>query len=401
MDEVYRLDPSISCPMDSNSAGDDDEQHSVIRVMSGHHNHNHNHHTFALATDDQTHQGRKGLEMMMMMPLPLADYTVKAQIANHPLYPYLLSAYLDCRKVGAPPEMASVLEVISKENHPMVSTSSSTVGIGTDPELDAFMEKLSKPYEEATSFLNSIQSQLTNLCIETLQFNTNTNTNTCPSAPGDGCGRSNENTRCRTHNESRDSSRRREGEWEVKEMLMRKYSGYLSSLRKEFLKERKKGKLPKDARVALLDWWNEHYDWPYPTEEEKNWLSDVTGLEQKQINNWFVNQRKRHWRPMDDDSRFSIMDGVNSHLNTAGTTYVGETEALYFNKNHSWCESKLFPISKVSLLQFHVASCDWCGVLVQTHATMNVQAWLDGDVLARAATVISIGSQAQNCQSRR
>ncbi|KAL0412911.1 UNVERIFIED_CONTAM: Homeobox protein knotted-1-like 1 [Sesamum radiatum] len=113
MDEVYRLDPSISCPMDSDSAAaDDDEQHSVIRVMSGHHNH----HSFALATD-QTHQGRKG---MGMMPLTLADYTVKAQIANHPLYPYLLSAYLDCRKVGAPPEMASVLEVISKENHPMI-----------------------------------------------------------------------------------------------------------------------------------------------------------------------------------------------------------------------------------------------------------------------------------------
>ncbi|KAL0454645.1 UNVERIFIED_CONTAM: Homeobox protein knotted-1-like 10 [Sesamum latifolium] len=119
--------------MDSNSAADDDEQHSVNRVMNGHHNH----HTFAVATD-QTHQGRKGLEMKMM-PLQLADYTVKAQIANHPLYPYLLSAYLDCRKVGAPPEMASVLEVISKENHPMISTSSSSVGIGTDPELDAFM----------------------------------------------------------------------------------------------------------------------------------------------------------------------------------------------------------------------------------------------------------------------
>ncbi|KAL0348115.1 UNVERIFIED_CONTAM: Homeobox protein knotted-1-like 10 [Sesamum angustifolium] len=118
-------------------------------------------------------------------------------------------------------------------------------------------------------------------------------------------------------------------------MLMRKYRGYLSSLRKEFLKERKKGKLPKDARVALLDWWNEHYNWPYPTEEEKNWLSDVTGLEQKQINNWFVNQRKRHWRPMDDNSRFSVMDGVNGHLNTAGTTYLGETEALSFNKKHS------------------------------------------------------------------
>ncbi|XP_011092151.1 homeobox protein knotted-1-like 1 isoform X1 [Sesamum indicum] len=338
MDEVYRLDPSISCPMDSNSAGDDDVHHSVIRVMSGHHNH----HTFALATD-QTHQGRKGLEMT---PLPLVDYTVKAQIANHPLYPYLISAYLDCRKVGAPPEMTSVLEVISKENHPMVSISSTTVGIGTDPELDAFMkwyceilqkykEKLSKPYEEATSFLSSIQSQLTNLCKETLLFNTNTNTNSCPSAPGDGCGRSNEDMRGRTHNESRDfSRRRREGDWELKEVLMRKYRGYLSSLRKELLRERKKGKLPEDARVALLDWWNEHYKWPYPTEEEKNRLSDVTGLEQKQINNWFVNQRKRYWRPIDDSS-FSVMDGINGHLNIAGSTYLGETEALYLNKKHS------------------------------------------------------------------
>lgn len=52
---------------------------------------------------------------------------------------------------------------------------------------------------------------------------------------------------------------------ELKEMLMKKYSGYLSSLRKEFLKRRKKGKLPKDGRLALLNWWNTHYRWPYPT----------------------------------------------------------------------------------------------------------------------------------------
>lgn len=52
---------------------------------------------------------------------------------------------------------------------------------------------------------------------------------------------------------------------ELKEMLLKKYSGYLSNLRKEFLKKRKKGKLPKDARLMLLDWWNTHYRWPYPT----------------------------------------------------------------------------------------------------------------------------------------
>lgn len=52
---------------------------------------------------------------------------------------------------------------------------------------------------------------------------------------------------------------------ELKEMLLKKYSGCLSRLRSEFLKKRKKGKLPKDARSALLEWWNTHYRWPYPT----------------------------------------------------------------------------------------------------------------------------------------
>lgn len=56
-----------------------------------------------------------------------------------------------------------------------------------------------------------------------------------------------------------------QGDKELKEMLLRKYGGYLSNLRQEFLKKRKKGKLPKDARKALMDWWNVHYRWPYPT----------------------------------------------------------------------------------------------------------------------------------------
>ena len=51
----------------------------------------------------------------------------------------------------------------------------------------------------------------------------------------------------------------------LKGVLLSKYSGHLSNLRKEFLKQRKKGKLPKDAKTLLLDWWNDHYRWPYPT----------------------------------------------------------------------------------------------------------------------------------------
>lgn len=66
-----------------------------------------------------------------------------------------------------------------------------------------------------------------------------------------------------------------DGDGDLKEMLMKKYSGYLSSLRKDMLKKRKRGKLPKDAISALLEWWNTHFRWPYPTvciDNESNYI---------------------------------------------------------------------------------------------------------------------------------
>ncbi|KAE8820528.1 KN1-type homeobox transcription factor [Hordeum vulgare] len=72
----------------------------------------------------------------------------------------------------------------------------------------------------------------------------------------------------------------------------------LSSLRTEFLRTRKKGKLPKGARLDLMDWWNPHYyRWPYPTEEDKVRHAAMTDLDPTQINSWFINQGKRHWKP--------------------------------------------------------------------------------------------------------
>ncbi|KAJ6893136.1 Homeobox protein knotted-1-like LET6 [Populus alba x Populus x berolinensis] len=73
---------------------------------------------------------------------------------------------------------------------------------------------------------------------------------------------------------------------ELKGQLLRRYSGYLGSLKQEFMKKRKKGKLPKEARQQLLDWWSRHYKWPYPSESQKLALAESTGLDQKQINNW-------------------------------------------------------------------------------------------------------------------
>ena len=46
-------------------------------------------------------------------------------------------------------------------------------------------------------------------------------------------------------------------------------------------------------------------------ETEKVALAESTGLDQKQINNWFINQRKRHWKPS-DDMQFVVMDAFHS-----------------------------------------------------------------------------------------
>jgi hypothetical protein len=41
----------------------------------------------------------------------------------------------------------------------------------------------------------------------------------------------------------------------------------------------------------------EHIAHPYPTEPEKAKIMAGTGIELKQLSNWFVNNRKRYWKP--------------------------------------------------------------------------------------------------------
>lgn len=48
-------------------------------------------------------------------------------------------------------------------------------------------------------------------------------------------------------------------------------------------------------------------------------LAESTGLDQKQINNWFINQRKRHWKPS-EDMQFMVMDGL--HPQSAAALYM-------------------------------------------------------------------------------
>ncbi|KAA8515552.1 hypothetical protein F0562_018837 [Nyssa sinensis] len=232
--------------------------------------------------------------------------SVKAKIMAHPHYSRLLAAYVNCQKIGAPPEMVARLEEACASAAAIGRTV--TGCIGEDPALDQFMEaycemltkyeqELSKPFKEAMLFLSRIECQLKALTVAS-------------SACGDGLdtnGSSEEEADVNNNLIDPQAEDR-----ELKGQLLRKYSGYLGSLKQEFMKKRKKGKLPKEARQQLLDWWSRHYKWPYPSESQKLALSESTGLDQKQINNWFINQRKRHWKPS-EDMQFVVMDATHPH----------------------------------------------------------------------------------------
>jgi hypothetical protein len=64
-------------------------------------------------------------------------------------------------------------------------------------------------------------------------------------------------------------------------------------------KKRKCTVLPRSTVEFLKNWMMspEHITHPYPTEKEKAEIMAATGIELKQLTNWFVNNRKRFWKP--------------------------------------------------------------------------------------------------------
>lgn len=55
----------------------------------------------------------------------------------------------------------------------------------------------------------------------------------------------------------------------------------------------KRANYPKKISRVLKNWLKENMNNPYPSESEKLMLMDLTGLDATQINNWFINARRR------------------------------------------------------------------------------------------------------------
>ena len=65
-------------------------------------------------------------------------------------------------------------------------------------------------------------------------------------------------------------------------------------------KGRSRRELPTHAVEILKAWLTspQHFHHPYPTPEDQQSLMAQTGIDKKQLKNWFTNARRRIWKPI-------------------------------------------------------------------------------------------------------
>ncbi|KFQ40669.1 Homeobox protein Meis2, partial [Mesitornis unicolor] len=89
---------------------------------------------------------------------------------------------------------------------------------------------------------------------------------------------------------------------------------------KDKKRHKKRGIFPKVATNIMRAWLFQHLTHPYPSEEQKKQLAQDTGLTILQVNNWFINARRRIVQPMIDQSNRAGKSPIVTVFNQ-GTPY--------------------------------------------------------------------------------
>ncbi|KAG8075139.1 hypothetical protein GUJ93_ZPchr0006g45858 [Zizania palustris] len=238
----------------------------------------------------------------------------KAAIAAHPLYERLLEAHVACLRVATPVDQLPRIDAQIAARPPDLAAAGAPSG---GEELDLFMTHyvllLCSFKEQLQQHVRVHAMEAVMACWEleqTLQSLTG-------ASPGEGSGATmsdDEDNQVDSESNLFDGNDGSDGmgfsplmltegersliervRQELKHELKQGYREKLVDIREEILRKRRAGKLPGDTASTLKAWWQAHSKWPYPTEEDKAHLVQETGLQLKQINNWFINQRKRNW----------------------------------------------------------------------------------------------------------
>ncbi|CAI0629561.1 unnamed protein product [Linum tenue] len=304
-------------PLSAASAGPSWLSSAVLRRGDGsdrsENDSNNNHHHHGGGGDEELLDGGGGA----------ADWErakCKAEILSHPLYEQLLAAHVACLRIATPVDQLPRIDAQLAQSQEVVAKYS-VVGNGPvvdEKELDQFMTHY---VLLLCSFKDQLQQHVRVHAMEAvmacweleqaLQSLTGV-------SPGEGTGATMSDddddqvdSETNLYEGSMDAmdtmgfgplvpteterSLMERVRQELKHELKQGYKEKLLDIREEILRKRRAGKLPGDTTSVLKSWWQSHSKWPYPTEEDKARLVQETGLQLKQINNWFINQRKRNW----------------------------------------------------------------------------------------------------------
>ncbi|KAK8618120.1 hypothetical protein V6N13_115991 [Hibiscus sabdariffa] len=249
---------------------------------------------------------------------------LKAEIAVHPLYEQLLAAHVSCLRVATPIDQLPLIDAQLAQSHNLLRSYASQHhqhGHSLSPherqELDNFLaqylivlctfkEQLQQHVRvhavEAVMACREIENNLQALTGVSLGEGTGATMSddedemqmdfSLDQSGSDGHDLMGFGPLVPTESERSLMERVRQ---ELKIELKQGFKSRIEDVREEILRKRRAGKLPGDTTTVLKNWWQQHSKWPYPTEDDKAKLVEETGLQLKQINNWFINQRKRNW----------------------------------------------------------------------------------------------------------
>ncbi|KAG0585104.1 hypothetical protein KC19_3G258500 [Ceratodon purpureus] len=239
---------------------------------------------------------------------------LRAAITEHPLYPAMVLAHVRVLKVGAPSSQQVKLDEIIKKYQRVEVAPENISKLGQDPELDQFMrsytemltslrEDLEEPHNKMMQFMDKATKDLEAIMGHYVDTKPDEDDSYgYEIAPGmdatqdiDEREMLEENLLSRIDVDESIVVDPDASDEELKKALAKKYGRHIEGLKAEFNRVRKKGKLPSESRQILKDWFNDHSYWPYPSEMEKAYLQRLCNLDLKQVNNWFINERKRHW----------------------------------------------------------------------------------------------------------
>ncbi|TGZ70185.1 hypothetical protein CRM22_003335 [Opisthorchis felineus] len=130
--------------------------------------------------------------------------------------------------------------------------------------------------------------------------------------------------------------------------------------------KQKRGVLPKRATQIMKQWLFQHLVHPYPTEDEKRQIATQTNLTLLQVNNWFINARRRILQPMLDASNFVPLgnhcsngsDGNTESSNLSMSDGLGSGDGHVINRKKKAATSRpsnnrFWPASLVAAAAIH------------------------------------------------